>query len=112
MAVVRVKLDIAEGSNVLRSLSATQACDEWSTEKFEVATGVTEGDMTPRNIATLQHIYAETDQNVTFLFAASGTAITVNAGGIVLVTQTSETVLLITNASGNTANIMIIAGGT
>jgi len=112
MPVVRVQLDIAEGSNVIRSLSATQAVDEWSVEKFEVATGVTEGNIVPRNLTTLNHVYVETDQVVTVLFAASGTAITLNVGGILLVTQTSETVLLLTNASGNTANITVIAGGT
>jgi len=112
MPIIRTRIKVSEGSSTFIDTTLTQAVDEYSKEKFELS--ATEGDLTPRNIDTIEHFYIKgansTDTSYDVLFAASGTAITVNANHFMLLTQTSEAVVL-ANTSIST-NVTVSAGGT
>jgi len=112
MPVVKFEIEITKDGIPIAAEIISIAVDEWSFEQFEVADSTVEGNLMPRNITTAQCVYIDTDQNVTILFAASGTAKTLNVGGVLMITGTSETVVLVTNASGNTANMNVGIGGT
>jgi len=112
MPILSTRIKISEGSSTFINTTLTQAVDEYSKENFDVS--ATEGDLTPRNIDTITHFYIKgtnsTDASYTVLFAASGTAITVNANHVMLITQTSEAVVLATTTVST--NVTISAGGT
>jgi len=112
MPVALTTLSIGEIGTNLRSLSRSDASDEWGWDEFEVATGVTASSIFPANITTIDVLYFESSQVVTIFQNGSATAITVDANGVVFLIGTAVTALTITNASGNTSNIRLGWWGT
>ena len=112
MPVAEFQFSIGEIGINLRSLSRSDAADEWGWDEFEVANGVTTSSIFPANITTIDVLYFESSQVVTIFQNGSVTAVPIDANGIEILVGTAITALTITNASGNTANITVIAGGT
>ena len=107
MAVCAIKLSVGEVAQVLRSFGREVGADEWGWDEFEVATGVTTGDIFPSNITTVDVLYFESSQVVTIFQNGSSTAIPIDANGVQLLVGTAITALTITNSSGNTSNIKL-----
>jgi len=112
MAVCSIKLAIGEVAQVLRSFGREVGSDEWSWDEFEVADGVTTGNIFPGNITTVDVLYFESSQVVTIFLNSSATATPVDADGVVFLIGTAITALTITNGTGNTANIKLGVWGT
>jgi len=112
MPVIKFEIEVSKDGIPIAAEIISVAVDEWSFEHLEVANTTVEGNLMPRNITTAQCVYIDTDSDITILFAASGTAITLNSGGVLLVTGTSETVVLVSHSSGGTAELNVGIGGT
>ena len=82
---------------------------------YEVATAVTDQAMpisTTTGIATITAFYIFSTQTITIRQVAGDTGEQVTANSPYLVTGTSRTALLVSNASGSTANILLAVWGT
>jgi len=112
MPVIRVETSIAEGSRNLRSLRKEIAVDEWVWREFEIADGASESDLFPDDLTTMTVFYIESDQTLTYVYTTAETTSTVTATGYQLHADCSFTTLLISNASGSTANVKLGCGGT
>lgn len=112
MPVATVELVLGEIGVNLRNLSLTVASDEWGWDEFDVANGVTDSSIFPQNITTIDVLYLESNQDVTWEHNGADTVITLDAGKFALLFGTSITALTITNASGNTAKIKLGWFGT
>jgi hypothetical protein len=112
MPVAKFKFTIGEGAREMRSLNLEVAADEWSWDEFEVATGVSDSSILPSNITTIDVLYIESDQAVSYEHNGADTTITLDADKAHCLFGTSVTALTITNASGSTANIKLGVFGT
>ena len=112
MPVSTVQLVLGEIGINLRTLSLSVSADEWGWDEFEVATGVTDSSIFPPNITTIDVMYLESSQAVTWEYNGADTVITLDANKFALLFGTSMTALTITNASGNTAKIKLGWWGT
>ena len=118
MAVVaRFKFEVEDvGAGIVDAMNISQAFDEaGGMTSYEVATGVTDQAMpisTTTGVTTTQALYFRSDQNVTLRQAAADTGLTIRANLPMLLTGTAITALLVSNASGSTANIRYRVWGT
>jgi len=112
MPVATVQLVLGEIGVNLRNLSISVAADEWGWDEFEVANGVTDSDIFPQNITTIDVLYIESDQAVTWEHNSADQRITLDADKFALLFGTSITALTISNSSGSTANIKLGWWGT
>ncbi len=112
MPVALTHISIGEIGSKIRDLSRSDGADEWGHDEFEVATGVTASSIFPPNITTVDVLFFESSQVVTIFLNGSATAVPVDANGVVFLVGTAITVLTITNASGNTSDIVLGWFGT
>ena len=115
--VVRFKCEVEEaGGGIADSLLLSVAFDEGGgMTNYEVATAVTDQAIpisTTTGVTTIEGFYIKSDQTISLRQVAADTAWTVTANRPLLVTGTSMTALLISNASGSTANIKLRVWGT
>ena len=81
---------------------------------FEVATGTSNSAFpisTVTGITTIAVFYIESDQTISWKQSSGDTACTVTANGFQLLFNTSMTAILLSNASGSTANVKIYVAG-
>jgi len=111
MPIISTRIKVSEGNSAFIDNVSTQAVDEYSKEFIGQGTS-SEDDITPRNITTIQHLYIKNLDAAagTILFASSGTAITINSKNVILLTQTSEAVVLNTGTEGGPW--IVASGGT
>lgn len=112
MPVANFGFTIANNGRVIRSLPLSVAADEFQWEEFEVANGVSDSSIMPSKIATIDVLYIESDQAVSYEHNGADTTITLDAKKAHVLFGTNITALTITNASGSTANIKLGAWGT
>ena len=115
--VARLRIELEEvGGGVIDSRSVTAAFDESGRMSlYEVATAVTDQAIpisTTTGVATIQAFYIYSDQTITIRQVAGDTGEQVTANRPYLVFGTSRTALLVSNASGSTANILLWVAGT
>lgn len=114
-ARIRVIIDISPGGQI-EDRSVSFAFDEAAfIGTYEVATAVTDQAFplsTTTGIATIQAFYIFSTQTITIRQVAGDTGEQVTANSPYLVSGTSRTALLVSNASGSTANITLWAAGT
>lgn len=92
-------------------VSFTQAVTRWTGKRvMTLATGITDQlllDIGTGGMTTVAQIALVSDQNISIKFGAtvSNVAITVLANAPILLSGIAQTVISLSNASGNTANI-------
>ena len=112
MPVVQVNLNLKSGRMMLRDIKLSVATDEWGWDEFEVADSTSDSSIFPPNITTIDVLYIDSDQAITYEHNGADTTITLDAGGFALLYRTNITALTITNASGSTANVRLGWFGT
>jgi len=112
MPVATVQLVLGEIGINLRTLSLSVSADEWGWDEFEVADAVSDSSIFPPNITTIDVLYLESTQAVTWEYNGADTRITLDANKFALLFGSSVTALTISNASGSTARIRLGWWGT
>ena len=117
MPVTKLRLELEEiGRGIFDPhYVISKAFDETGSLRYELVTGTTDQAMpisTTTGIATIQAFYIYSSQTITIRQVAADTGEQVTANSPYLVFGTSRTALLVSNASGSTANIDIWVGGT
>ena len=111
MAVYSASLKFAcpDGPAIAKliGLSATV----WTEGYRQVATGTSNSALAFGPVTTASILYIESDQTISLKQVSGDTAITITAGGFVLLFNTSATAYIITNASGSTANVHYVIAG-
>ena len=115
--VVKFKIEVESiGGGVSDGHVISAAFDEGGgMMSYELADGTTDQAIpisTTTGVTTIQAFYIRSDQTISLRQIAADTAWSVTAYRPLLVTGTSMTALLATNASGSTANIKIGVWGT
>jgi len=112
MPVPRFEFTLSEGPRILRSLQLTVAADEWGWDEFEVANGASDASILPGNITTVDVLYIESDQTVTYELNGADTRITLDPQKAHILFGTAVTAITISNGSGATANMKLGWWGT
>lgn len=116
MPVVRLKVEI-EAIGTMGNIFPKQfslACTECLSSTYQLATATTDQSV-PQNFttgittATVVGIYS--DKTISWKQVPADTAGVITAGGMVLLFNTSITALVLSNASGSTANVTFILAG-
>ena len=114
--VVKFKFDIEQvGSGSLDAGVVSSSFDEGGVLNYEVATAVTDQAIpisTTTGVTTIQALYIKSDQNISIRQVAADTALTVRANLPFMLMGAAITALLVSNASGSTANLKIGIWGT
>lgn len=116
MAVVRVKLQLEEvGSGVKFETEQSLFEDEAAWQRYELADGTTD-QAVPFNlttgVTTVDILLLTADQQISWRLAATDTAITLDANRFHVLYGCNITALLLSNASGSTANVRVYIAGT
>ena len=115
--VVKFKVEVESvGGGFSDGRVNSAAFDEGgSMTNYELADGTTDQAIpisTTTGVTTIQAFYIYSDQTISLRQIAADTAWTVTANRPLIVTGTSMTALLVSNASGSTANIKLAVFGT
>jgi hypothetical protein len=112
-ARVEIKMSVTGPTGIDGPLDVffTQAVTRWTGKRvMTLATGITDQlliDIGTGGIATVAQLALVSDQNISIKFGATGSnvAITVLANAPILLSGIAQTLVYLSNASGNTANI-------
>ena len=116
MPVVRLKVEL-EATGTMGNVFPKQfslACTEALSFTYQLATATTD-QAVPQNFttgittATVVAIYS--DKTISWKQVAADTAGTITAGGMMMLFNTSVTALVLSNASGSTANVTFFLAG-
>lgn len=114
--IVRANMEIEELDGVkVPAFSRNVSADETGWLTYEVADGVSEQAFpisTTTGITTVDVFYITSDQAISWKCVAGETAIGLDANGAHCLFGTSLTAILVSNASGSTANVKIYVAGT
>ena len=108
--IIRVGFKLKGGGFDVSKLQAL-AEDESVYGEMELATGVTDSSISFGPVTTADILYIESDQQITFRQAAADTGSPIDANRFMLLFGTSATAVLLSNASGSTANVKYLIGG-
>lgn len=118
MPVARLKVDLevqGQGSIRVSHLVSASFDESGYLDHYELATATTDQAFpisTTTGVATIQAFYIFSDQTITIRQVAGDTGESITANRPYIVFGTSRTALLLSNASGSTANVRIWAAGT
>ena len=112
MASAFAQIIVGNGGKVMRSKLLNVAADEWGWDEFEVANGASDASILPGNITTIDVLYIESDQVITYEMNGADTTSTLDAQMAHLLFGCNVPALTITNGSGATANIKLGWWGT
>lgn len=104
-----LKLGSPDGPNLAKSIATSAAV--WTEGYRTVADGTSNSAIAFGPVTTADLLYISSDQQITLKQVSGDTAITIDAGGFVILWGTSATAYIISNASGSTATIHYIVAG-
>ncbi len=110
--VLTTELQLRLGQLLLADKLIKISEDEAVYHQIEVADGVADFSVDFGGVGTSDVVYVESDQNISFRLVAAGTSIAVDANGFALIWGTAPTAILLSNASGATANVKVLIAGT
>ena len=114
MPVLRMKIEVENvGEGMVFAKEVTAAVTKTELQQYTIPTATTEQAITfPPGFTTVTTILISSDQTISYVKTTGQTTTTVTANCPHLLTGTSLTALLINNASGSTANVKLLLGGS
>jgi len=110
--ILTTELQLRLGQLLLSDKLIKISEDEAVYHQIEIADGTTDFSVDLGGVTTPNTLYVESDQDISFRRAVGGTIIAVDANGFDLSWGTTFTSLLLSNASGSTANVKVLITGT
>ena len=104
-----LKFGCVDGPSIAKLIGTTATV--YTQGYRQVADGTSNSAIAFGPVTTADILYIESDQQITLKQVSGDTAITIDAGGFVLLWGTSATAYIISNASGSTANVTYIIAG-
>lgn len=112
MAIVKVTINvelIGQGPVYSKTHSISEAEGVW--HELQLADATTDSSVNFGGVTTSDIILISSDQAISWRAAATDTAIGLDANRVHVLVGTNLTAVLLTNASGSTANVKVLVAG-
>jgi len=110
--ILTTELQLRLGQLLLADKLIKISEDEAVYHQIEISSGTSDFAVDFGGVGTADVVYVESDIDISFRLVGSGTSIAVDANGFALIWGTAPTAVLLSNASGSTANVKVLIAGT